>query len=167
MAITASIVVQFGASEGSSEVLQAEVDPRKPSEGGLNPDRSFRPGDTISILIYKTAGVTNLQVQSSAVPVTANGSSSRNIEEQVQFPNEDEGSVGYPINTLNSFSWYGNNLGTLTKVDTKKVGLASAGIGVAKVNYNALYDVYRFTAPASLNGETNFPILIVVSGDAP
>ena len=44
--VTTSIVVNFGSTDADS-VLLAEVDSRETSEGGLNADQDFAPGDDV------------------------------------------------------------------------------------------------------------------------
>lgn len=166
----ATLVVQFGApgTPGATGHLSAEIDRRPASEGGLNNGQTgFAAGSTISLLVYKAANVTVQATASvgtlteTAAPVTVT------ITEDISFDAESTGQASRPIATLGAVTWIGNNLGALTvQADRLTLKAANPGIGVARVTYTATAVVWRLSTPASVNGQTSYPIQIVFQGTA-
>jgi hypothetical protein len=164
----ATIRVQFGNPDpNAAGHLSAEVDTRP---DGLNGGRtSFSPGETIYILVYKSENVTITDTICSAGSITAQGSTALTLTEEVMFEDSDTSQLPKPsrLSSLASSLWYGRSLGSLTlQSDKMTVKAQSKGVAVAKVTYTAEASVYALTAPASLNGETDFSILVLIKGAA-
>ena len=167
----ATIRVQFGNPDGSggaglSGQLSAEVDARPE---GLNGGRSsFNPGETVYILIYKSDNVTITDTVCSAGSMGAQGSTVVSKTEELMFEDVDSASLSVPAqSSLASTLWYGRSLGSLTlQSDKVTVRASSKGVGVAKVTYGALALIYALSSPATLNGETDFSILVLIKGTA-
>jgi hypothetical protein len=165
----ASVVVQFGSasnSSTSSSHLSAEIDTRA---GGLNAGKTtFQPGDSVAILVYKTPDVTISQVEASSGSISNTGSVNVSKVETLTFANTREASIDIPAigGVLESVEWMGNNLGAITLTGTRAVS-AISGVGVAKVVYSALADVYTLVSPSSLNGSTDYSIAAVIVGEVP
>ena len=79
------------------------------------------------------------------------------------FDNQDA-SLRYPVYTLDSFEWLGNNLGAISAPGGQSIRAASAGVGVAIVKYTAKFDVFRLNSPSQINGRDSFDIAILVVG---
>lgn len=159
MAVTTSIVVQFSSSSGS--VLTAEVDSR---EDGLNNGKtSFSPGNTAKFLVFKSDNVTIDSMVSSAGTLSPAGSGTYEVEEWVTFSNTAETSVSKPVASGFSYEWFGTSLGTITASETS-LRVESKGVAVAKVKYQSKYLAYALASPASLNGESEFQIVVFISG---
>lgn len=169
MADSATIVVQFGVAPGSdaSGHLSAEVDTR---EGGLNGGQSsFAPGSDVYLLAYRTANVSITDVLASAGSITQQAGISVTVTEDLNFEDGRTASLSKPVAgaSLDSVQWWGNDLGALTVQDDKmSVQAASRGVAVARVTYTVAADVFRLASPASINGQTTYPILVVVKGVA-
>ncbi len=132
----ATIRVQFGNPDGSNANghLSAEIDTRS---NGLNGGRSsFSPGETAYILVYKTDNVTISETICSAGSLTAQGTTTVTVDEELMFEDSDSASLGKPTKSaLTNTLWYGRNLGALTlQSDKVSVKASSKGVGVAKVN---------------------------------
>ncbi len=165
----ATIRVQFGSSDGqggTSGHLSAEVDTRPQ---GLNGGKtSFSPGETVYLLVYKSANVSITDTICSAGSLTAQGTATVTLNDELMFEDADTASLSVPARTgLNASAWYGRSLGSLTlQADKLTVKAQARGVGVAKVRYEALAQVYALASPASLNGESDFSILALIKGSA-
>ena len=163
----ATIRVQFGSPDGSDVGhLSAEIDTRP---GGLNGGRtSFNPGETAYILVYKSDNVSITDTICSAGSLSPQGSAVVSVTEELMFEDAESASLGKPARSgLSQTAWYGRSLGSLTlQSDKVTVKAAAKGVGVAKVTYDALAQVYALSSPATLNGETDFSILAVIKGSA-
>jgi hypothetical protein len=165
MAVTASLVIQFGQDAQDGALLIAEVDSRPVAEGGLNRGLSqFAPGDTAHFLVYQylvdtvtyTASAGRLQIVKSGL--------TRQIEETVTFLNELDGSVRLPIYSLDSVEWLGNNLGAILATGGTALRASTLGVGVAIVKYTTRYSHGQITAPAQINGRDAFDIVVLIEG---
>lgn len=169
MSDNATIVVHFGqaAGGGAAGHLSAEVDGR---EGGLNGGQtSFTPGQPVYILAYRTINVTITDVLSSAGTVAAQAPVSVSITEDLNFEDARTATLAKPVAgaALSSVEWFGTNLGALTLQDDKMtVEAPASGVAIARVTYNVTADVYKLESPASINGQTDFPILVLIKGVA-
>lgn len=164
MAVTASLVVQFGSDAVDDAILIAEVDNRDLSEGGLNNGRTqFLPGDSVFYLVYKHK-LSTTEHRSSAGSISASGVGQRQVEEVITFFDTPDAAVRYPIYTLDSVEWLGNNLGAISAPGGQSIRAATAGVGVAIVKYTTKYDVFRLNSPAQINGRDSFDIAILVVG---
>lgn len=163
---SATVVVQFGQGESSSGHLSAELDSR-PS--GLNGGRSsFNPGETAYILVYKTGNVVITGTDVSAGSLSAQGTATVAVSEEVQFAGSNAAQIQKPCKgaTLDSVTWLGRNLGALALAgDRQTVSAASSGVAVAKVDYQAEALVYAIAAPSAIGGETDFSILVLIQGE--
>jgi hypothetical protein len=160
--VTTSIVVNFDNSSGGQ--LSAEIDARPT---GYNGGRtSFVAGDAPVILIFASSDVSIDEVLASAgVPgAVVGGVGTVEVSEDLQFTGSAEASLSKPFYNSFSYKWLGNNLGTPTPSENK-VLIPAPGVGVLRIKYNALFTAYRISSvPSPLNGETTFPVLIVVNG---
>lgn len=161
MAVTANITVSFG-SEGAGDHLSAEIDGR---EDGLNGgDTSFAPGDTAYFLVFKSDNVEyDEPVCSAGTIITAEGGTVEK-EEELTFADTDTASLSVPCTGALTVTWLGRSLGDLTLTDPMTVKASSKGVAVAKVAYEATADAYGLQSPATLEGLTDFSILVYILG---
>jgi len=165
----ATIRVQFGNPDDASAVpghLSAEVDTRPT---GLNGGRSsFSPGETAYILVFKTDDVSITDTICSAGSLSPHGTTTVTVTEELMFEDADTATLGKPArSSLGQVVWFGRSLGDLTlQSDRVTAKAANKGVGVAKVTYDALAQVYALVSPATLNGETDFSILALIKGGA-
>lgn len=182
MAVTANITVSFGAGSaggaGANAHLSAEIDGRA---DGLNKDHievsadgsagspSFAPGDTAHFLVFKSSGVTFDTPASSAGSISSGGGAiSVSKTEDVSFAGTNKGSLQVPATAITETKWLGNALGALTVgADGTEVTASSKGVGIARVTYTCSAEPYGLTSPATLDGETDFSILVYILGHAP
>ena len=164
MAVTASLVVSFG-KEDEDAILIAEVDSRPYTEGGLNNGRTqFLPGDTVNYLVYRHR-LSSTTHKSSAGSISQGPvNRTRQVEEVITFFDTVEGSVRYPIYSLDSWEWLGNNLGAMSAPGGTSLRAANPGVGVAIVKYTTRFDVWRLNSPAQINGRDSFDIAVLVTG---
>ena len=165
----ATIRVQFGSPDGqgaSEGHLSAEVDARP---DGLNGGKtSFSPGETVYLLVYRSDNVSITETICSAGSLSAQGTVTVTVTDELMFEETDSASLSVPARAgLTASVWYGRSLGSLTlQSDKVTVKTQAKGVGVAKVSYEALAQIYALASPASLNGETDFSILALIKGSA-
>lgn len=162
--VTTSIVVEF--KQVGNSLLTAEIDSR-PS--GMNNGRtSFSPGDSPVFLLFKSDDVTVDRIISSYGTVLSvipppPGMDLYEVEEWITFADTDEASLTKPYYTGLTYEWYGTNLGTLTPKGTS-IRAATKGVGVAKVKYYSRFTAHSVPSPLTMNGKTDFQILVFVAG---
>lgn len=164
MSVTANITVSFGAETGAGVDghLSAEIDDR---EDGLNGgDTSFAPGDTAYFLVFKSANVTYDAPVCSAGSIQTASAGSVEREEELTFADTDTATLQVPCTGSLSVLWLGRSLGSLTLIDPMTVKASAKGVAVAKVTYSATADAFGLTSPSSLNGLTDFSILVFILG---
>lgn len=162
--VTTSIVVEF-KKEGSS-VLTAEIDSRP--TGFNNGRTSFSPGDSAVFLLFKTDDVTVDSLISSygvveAVTPIPPATDLYEVEEWLTFADTDTASLSKPYTIGLTYEWYGTNLGTLTP-DGTSIRAATKGVGVAKVKYRSRFTAHSIASPLTMNGKSDFQILVFVAG---
>lgn len=165
--VTASVVVQFtkGTTGG---ILTVEVDGREVSEGGLNGgDTSFLPGDTVALLMYKSPTVVIDYIESSMGVLYEGVTVSVAQEEDIIFADTTEGTIKYPAGYLDSYTWLGNNLGTVTLTNDNQLRIPAPATGdhacgVLRVTYTSQAKVYRLQH--SDPGLTDYSVLALFIG---
>ena len=166
MSASTTIQIQFGngATSLAGAVLAAEVDSRS---NGLNSGKtSFNAGATAWFLVYKSDNVVVTSVDCSAGSIGTGTSIPITKTEDVTFTNSATDSLRFPANSIVSVQWLGRDLGAITLGDDKTtLTIPEAGLGIAKVTYITTGYPYSLTAPATLNGLTDFPIAVLVTGD--
>jgi hypothetical protein len=148
---------------GQSGLLAAEIDSR---EDGYNAGRTqFAPGDQPALLIFRSTGVTLDSVRPSAGNIAPLASGTMTVEETLAFADSAEATLRYPTNTLTSWKWLGNDLGTPEIVDELTLRVPAAGVAELRVVYETTFDARRLSGvPAVLNGETEYDVLVLVEG---
>lgn len=161
--VTASIVVQF-TSEGAAGLLNAEIDSR---EDGFNAGKtSFQPGDSPAFLIFKSSDVNIVSIEPSAGNIASLASGLLDVEEFLTFANKTEANLSKPISGALTAKWLGNNLGVPQVVGDNLVRVPTQGVGVLKVSYKAPFLARRLSGlPSVLNGETEYQVLILITGE--
>lgn len=164
---TTSVTVNFSQSGGDdSQVLKAEIDSR---DDGLNGGiTTFIPGvDTPYILVFKSNPVViDSIVQSSGSMINMGVMADYEVSEFIVFANEREQNLPYPVSSGFSAKWVGTAGGAISNTETT-IYVPENTIGVVKVTYIAKYIAYKLTGvPAELSGETEFPVVVFISGHA-
>jgi len=165
MAVTASLVVTFGQAAQDDALLIAEVDARSVAEGGTNNGRTqFLPGDSVNYLVYRHK-VQSTEHRASAGSVSRIGSGQHQVEETITFLDVVDGNVRYPVYTLDSFEWLGNDLGQIAAAGGQAIRATTPGVGVAIVRYTTKFDIWRLNSPAQINGRDSFDIAVLITGE--
>lgn len=161
----ATIKIQFGADSTTGSHLSAAVDDRPT---GLNAGKtSFAPGDDVYILVYKSADVVITATDCSAGSMAAAGSALVELTQELVFEASATATLDVPASTgaLQSTTWLGRSLGALSLgADNTTCSAASAGVAVAVVTYRTSALVYRLSTPATLNGSTDYSVLVLIQG---
>ena len=141
--ITTSLVVSFGQPEEASttNLFTVEVDDREdgPNQGKTS---GWIPGDTVYLLLYKPEGARLLNWVASQGSLGRISDTTKPVEDFLQFQNEPEVTVRYPVPSTFSGSWMGNNLGSVVRFNEATMKLTSSSLpdpyaGVYKINYNS------------------------------
>lgn len=155
-------------NDSSLGYLQSEVDSRDAANGGLNlAGTNFAPGDTAWVLVYH-----GLDVALTPPPILSAGTVLEGatvlvpVEEFLTFENTNTAAISKPYHSGLVVVWLGNNLGAIS-VDASSLvaSVVTGGIGVAKVTYKSQAKAWGVVSPASLSGETKFPILMFNFGE--
>lgn len=165
MAVTATILVDFGA-DGAGDAaghLSAELDDRPDGlNGGLT---SFQPGDTAYFFVFASSNVTHGDPIPSAGTVAPATIGVVTRAETVTFANTNTATLPVPALAITDYAWMGTDLGAITLTDEMTVTAASSGVAVCQVTYTTQPDAYGLASPSSLNGLTEFDILVYVRGE--
>lgn len=164
-----TIVVQFGTNiqddggAGTFTFLSAELDRR---ENGLNGGvTSFEPGDIAYFLIYKSDNVTlQTPVASAGTCALQDGTILVEQTQDAVFANTNTAQLSVPVEELVSYTWLGTSLGELT-VSGNTATAANQGVGVARIVYNGKAKVGYIQSPSSIDGITDFSIVVVIIGN--
>lgn len=159
--VTTSLVVQFGAGSDSYH-LSAEIDSR--TDGFNGGSTSFIGGDSPAFLVYKDTEL-SLAFIASTGGVQQIGSGTIQQEEWLVFANEKTKSLAKPPTGTVTLTRYGGTSGAT--VVGSNVTLPSQGVAVYKAVYNANYTAYKLTnIPTTINGESTFQVIVVITGTA-
>lgn len=164
MAVTTSIVVNFGDT-GIDAFLSAEI-VAEDNEGKTN----FSAGDDVYFRIYRsgtytvtqTAGSTSLETPN--ITVNIKDLNDDNIAETVTYAFSLTANTSKYIESIDSANWIGKALNEIKKVGyTELSGGKKDDIGVAIIDYNTIYDLWKLTSPSTLSGSTNYSIVIGIT----
>ncbi len=165
---TASTTIQvtFGASAAAASAanatMTAEIDSRS---DGLNAGKtSFLPGDSVYFLVYMSSNVQVASIVASAGTVSPAGRVTVQKNEDIQFQNTDTASLSFPASSIVSQTWMGADLGQLTQTDAGNIKAGSSGVAVCRVTLNCPAQAYVLSSPATLNGLTDYSILVLITG---
>lgn len=168
MSGTATIAIKFGdGSTTASSInghLSAEVDSRT---SGLNGGKtSFAPGETVWVLVYKSSNVGIKSVVASAGSITQGANVTVSKSFDTLFEDTKQASLPVPADSITSNVWMGRSLGNMT-LNTNKQGVTVdvSGVAVNKTTISCTALTYGVTAPANINGETSFSILVLITGE--
>lgn len=169
MAVTASLVVNFG--DVTDAFLEAEV-----NEADNEGKTSFVAGDEVFFRIYnsgtyeviQSAGSTSLESSNNVINIAE--LNEEGSLEYVTFAFSGTASTDKYIHAFNSGNWIGTQLSEIKKSGFNEIsgGLnpvtkKADKVGVAKVDYDTKYDLWKLTSPATLDGSTNYSIVIGIT----
>ena len=168
--VTASVVVNFSDAGEGDYVFSLEVDDRP--EGLNRGNTTFRPGDNVGLLLFKTQNVNILEIVTTHGDMLSSGSSTKEVEDQwLTYASEPEASVSYPLSSY-TFDWYGSTskqLGGVQLLNEHIFRLStipeeSRYIGIAKVEGIAPCLQYRLTNTL-IENESSYQIGIYAFGE--
>lgn len=156
--IVATLNVSFDADADTGDaqgVLKLEIDDRE--DGLNNGDTSFAPGDDAYYFLFKDDNITIHEHETTAGGKTAQGTGTKDIDENITFTNSDTSSLGYPPNGTVSMQWLGRSFeisGTTVRantavpeVDGSELRMAGGKkvIGLLNCTYEAQGDLYKLS----------------------
>lgn len=166
MSVSATIQVSFGAESGSVDGhLSAAIDDR--ADGLNGGDTDFAPGDTAYFLVFRSANVEYDTPVLSAGSLVAAAVSGGYVEreEDLSFADTNQASLSVPSSALVSFEWFGRSLGDLALLsDAQTVEASASGVAVCRVKYRAPCTAHGLASPSSLNGKTDYSVLVFIRG---
>ncbi|MBF0611673.1 MAG: hypothetical protein G8345_07770 [Magnetococcales bacterium] len=114
--------------------LRVEVDARPE---GLNQGKtSFAKGETVHLLVFVDAGVTQVTLQSSLGTLLPGANQVITWTEEVSFRTSHRGQLTRPARVIKESTWLGNDLGEITLLGDGVTLLAEeSGVAVARVVY--------------------------------
>ena len=176
--VTTSLVVEFDTGdEDTNSILLAEIDSRE--DGLNNGNTSFKPGDPVYFLIYKTPDAVVDGIFVTHGVVNPSGSlSPRDLETNyAQFIADDSVNLTYPVKSNFAGEWLGDHgdLGTTQIINNAAIKLTeipkeSDGItpkehyaGVLEYTYTTEYQAYLVQHTAIPNKD-KYQIIIYIYG---
>lgn len=170
MAVTASLVINFG--DETDAFLEAEIN-EEDNEGKT----SFVAGDEVYFRVYnsgnykiiQTAGSTSLESSNNVVNISE--LNEEGLLEQVSFAFSATSSTDKYIHQFYSGTWIGKPLGIIKKIGHNELSggvvpkeQGGSGkpdsVGVAEVDYDTKYDLWKYSSPSSLNDSTTYSVVI-------
>lgn len=163
--MSASTTVTFSTSS-SSDNITVETDGTLNVDSSGNTKSTFSYGESAYFRVY-AADLNSLAVSSTSGTITDHGiqQSTRDAED-IQFVDSQTNDYNFPILGVASFSWYGRDLGAVTKSGSSQIQCETAPdasngiIGLASVAVTAQYRLFSITVPVRTDSE--FPVLIDV-----
>ena len=151
-------------------MLTAEVDARP--DGFNGGKTSFTQGDSPVFLVFKTSDVTIDSIKPSAGAIQPLGAGNFLVEQDLQFVDNSGVVLSKPISgSFLTQKWLGVDLGTLSLVGQTSVVTSNPPgdtPGVNRVTFNSQFQAYRIAnINVPLNGETEFPVVVLIKGTAP
>ena len=174
--VTSNFTVNFSiAGDG---LLKAEVDNRDPKDGGTNLSTSFKPGDDVMWLLFKTPDVIVEDMMSShgTLSLQSSGVTDYLVEDYISVAGDTSASLSYPFAASWSAEWVGDG-GIQPNIKPPSAGDSEitfeplnsdaykqyGAVGVIKVSYLASYDLYKL-AHTPFPGLKEYPIVVFVVG---
>jgi len=109
----------------------------------------FTEGDEVYVRIYASDEY-DVEITGGSI-VKVSSDVSRNADaETLNFIGEEYPDVSYPVNSLTGVTWYGTDLGNISLVGSHNIsasGSSTDTIGIGKVEYTTIYDVWKITLP--------------------
>lgn len=159
MAVSTSIVVNFstGAAAETNKILKAELDEIK------NEDKtSFIGGDAVFYGVYKE-NVLGFTQKNSAGQISFVSNVERTKVDTITFADTNTASLSFPVKSISSVEWLGTSLGSLTYIGNSQVKATNPGCAIAKVTYKSSATIYKLQAPGTINGNSDFSIIICIN----
>lgn len=156
---SASTTITFAVvqSDAAGSSISVELD-----DAANNGKSTFQPGDTAHFLVHTNPAGMAVTIDSTIGTVAANGSKSVAAEEQLQFVQSDEGTLGkVPSGTVTT-AWIGRAGGAPT-ISGTSVKLPAITNGVLKCNYQTIAKSYRLSGVTIPAGMDEIAALIVVT----
>lgn len=161
MSIKASLVIDFGALDSEEALVAAELDAEM-----NNGKTQFSAGDQIYFKVYTEENY-EVHVTSGSVLKTDTSESESIEKELLTFIGEARASAQKLVKAIDSFTWFGTELGTITRVGSPKVQDVKAAnggegqYGVCHINYTSEFDRWMLQAPVGIS--TPYAILVVIA----
>lgn len=153
-----SIVVDFGASLLDADgILKAEL------YDDVNPSKPFKLTDAVNFLVFKSDNVFYNFPLASTGFVESQGSVTLDKEETILVTDNSPVSLGYPLDGVAEFSWYGPAPDIVKDGDGAYIFTGTYPF-IGKVNYSTKADNYLLTPPVLSDDIIVWAILILIIG---
>lgn len=167
--VIASLVIEFKDSSSSGLSMSAEIDSRE--DGYNSGNTSFIPGDSPVFLVYKSSEITIDSIRTTidlvGGAVLYLGAGVENIVEFLKFEESARASLRRPPFGAVTLEYASGDVRTSSNRGST-VTLSASGLSVFKATYVTQFLAYRLVgAPASLLGETDFPVIVYIKGTSP
>ena len=148
----------FELKKGYNTVLLSNKELSSEDEGLItieldatrNGDKTtFTQGDAVYIRVFHDRDYTGL-ISAGSAELIAIDEIFEAEPEYLDFVREEEPETARYIDSIISFEWYGNDLGTVTKSDANKVKASGSGentIGTGYLRYTSKCDVWKVVTP--------------------
>lgn len=158
------ITVQEEIPDALKPFLWMGIDP---SPTGHNQGKSdFAPGETVHLLSLAGPEVQITQVSASTGEFMPTEPALRQASEDVIFYQSNRGILSWPAVRIESVTWLGNDLGSLTLGrDARTLLAATSGVAIARVTFTLMtHGCHPFKIPNTLTGLDSFPVAMSAVG---
>lgn len=147
-------------TDDSGEPIEASI--QVALDSARNNDRtSFLYGSKAYYQVFTAPSTLTLTNTPSDGTITSEGAGLETIETIITFPNTNQSSVTYPVYSIESTEWLGNDLGAVHSEGDKIVS-AQAGVGVLKITYKAYFRRYAISVPQ--RDEDEYRVIVYILG---
>ena len=155
---TGSVSVEFKTScvDTDGIFLAVELD------DFLNNKDCYVYGDRIFFRVYHSDATITITTSAGVISLVGKNYN-RLLAETIEFPNTNEANLSKFIDSIQSYSWYGKNLGSILKTGDTSIKATNSGVGVSYVSYMTKYDVYSITLSTQLYD--SFPVLVYIGAE--
>jgi hypothetical protein len=142
---------------GSNTAIKAELD------SVFNDSASqFAYKESAYFRVYPYPDNLAITITPSAGEVYGAGDGSYTVTETVTFDDTNLAATTYPIQSIVSTSWYGNDLGGVVSKGNTTIQSSKSGIGVLSITYTSYFK--RFRVRLDTQSESTFPVLLSIQG---
>ena len=156
---TGSVSVEFKTSCISDDGLFLTVE----GDDFLNTSNCLTYGQIYYFRVYHSEGAIITITPSAGTITTIGKNYNRLLAETINFPNTNEASLSKLIHSIQSYTWYGRDLGSILRTGSTSIKSTTSGVGVCYISYLTNYDLYSITL--STQSYDSFPVLVYVEAE--
>lgn len=158
--MSASVSVEFRTSCVGEDGIYLSVE----GDDFLNTSDCLTYGQKYYFRVYHSDATISITQSAGSISLVGKNYN-RLLAETINFVDTNEASLSKFIDSIQSYTWYGRDLGSILKTGDTSIKSTNSGVAVSYVSYMTKYDIYSLTL--STQPYNSYPILVHVeaSGD--